>query len=174
MNLARVSLGALGFLLLSLSTIISAHPLRLSLSQIEYEAAEKSLSITLRLFLTDVNEALVFDPYSTQLSFCQANEAPEADSLLLEYLAQFFYVVVNGETVALEIERKELSGQGDNTALGVTFVSYRAEELVSLEIKNAVFTDLFFDQSNIVYVYKNGNPTSLMLNKSTPIHKLEF
>tara|TARA_Y200000002_G_scaffold254002_1_gene210528 strand:+ start:174 stop:608 length:435 start_codon:yes stop_codon:yes gene_type:complete len=144
------------------------------LSQIEYEAAEKSLSITLRLFLTDVNEALVFDPYSTQLSFCQANEAPEADSLLLEYLAQFFYVVVNGETVALEIERKELSGQGDNTALGVTFVSYRAEELVSLEIKNAVFTDLFFDQSNIVYVYKNGNPTSLMLNKSTPIHKLEF
>ncbi|MAS59742.1 MAG: hypothetical protein CMQ07_01330 [Gammaproteobacteria bacterium] len=174
MNLARVSSGAFGFLLLSLSTIIYAHPLRLSLSQIEYEAAEKSLSITLRLFLTDVNEALVFDPYSTQLSFCQANEAPEADSLLLEYLAQFFYVVVNGETVALEIERKELSGQGDNTALGVTFVSYRAEELVSLEIKNAVFTDLFFDQSNIVYVYKNGNPTSLMLNKSTPIHKLEF
>ena len=174
MNLARVSSGAFGFLLLSLSTIIYAHPLRLSLSQIEYEAAEKSLSITLRLFLTDVNEALVFDPYSTQLSFCQANEAPEADRLLLEYLAQFFYVVVNGETVALEIERKELSGQGDNTALGVTFVSYRAEELVSLEIKNAVFTDLFFDQSNIVYVYKNGNPTSLMLNKSTPIHKLEF
>ena len=174
MNLARVSLGALGFLLLSLSTIIYAHPLRLSLSQIEYEAAEKSLSITLRLFLTDVNEALVFDPYSTQLSFCQANEAPEADRLLLEYLAQFFYVVVNGETVALEIERKELSGQGENTALGVTFVSYRAEKLVSLEIKNAVFTDLFFDQSNIVYVYKNGNPTSLMLNKSTPIHKLEF
>ena len=174
MNLARVSLGALGFLLLSLSTIIYAHPLRLSLSQIEYEAAEKSLSISLRLFLTDVNEALVFDPYSTQLSFCQANEAPEADRLLLEYLAQFFYVVINGETVALEIERKELSGQGENTALGVTFVSYRAEKLVSLEIKNAVFTDLFFDQSNIVYVYKNGNPTSLMLNKSTPIHKLEF
>ena len=174
MNLARVSLGAFGFLLLGLTTIINAHPLRLSLSQIEYEAAEKSLSITLRLFLTDVNEALVFDPYSTQLSFCQANEAPEADRLLLEYLAQFFYVVINGETVALEIERKELSGQGDNTALGVTFVSYRAEELVSLEIKNAVFTDLFFDQSNIVYVYKNGNPTSLMLNKSTPIHKLEF
>ena len=91
-----------------------------------------------------------------------------------EYLAQFFYVVVNGETVALEIERKELSGQGDNTALGVTFVSYRAEELVSLEIKNAVFTDLFFDQSNILYIYINGKPTSLMLNKSTPIHKLEF
>ena len=94
--------------------------------------------------------------------------------MLLEYLAQFFYVEVNGEKLELEIEHKELSGEGDNTALGLTFVTYRVEDLVSLEVKNAVFTDLFFDQSNILYIYINGKPTSLMLNKSTPIHKLEF
>ena len=139
MNLARASSGALGLLLFGFTINANAHPLRLSLSQIEYKAAEQSLSISLRLFLTDVNEALVFDPYSTQLSFCQANEAPEAESLLLEYLA-----------------------------------NYRAEHLNSLEIKNAIFTDLFFDQSNIVYVYINGNPTSLMLNKATPVHTLDF
>ena len=174
MNSARVSSLAFGLLLIGLSAITHTHPLRLSLSQIEYKAAEQSLSISLRLFLTDVNEALVFDPYSTQLSFCQANEAPEAERFLLEYLAQFFHVEVNGEKLELEIERKELSGEGDNTALGLTFVPYRVEDLVSLEIKNAVFTDLFFDQSNILYIYINGKPTSLMLNKSTPIHKLEF
>ena len=174
MNSARIGSLAFGLLLLGLSAIMHAHPLRLSLSQIEYKAAEHSFSISLRLFLTDVNEALVFDPYSTQLSFCQADEAPEAERLLLEYLAQFFYVEVNGEKLELEIERKELSGEGDNTALGLTFVPYRVEGLVSLEVKNAVFTDLFFDQSNILYIYINGKPTSLMLNKSTPIHKLEF
>ena len=174
MNSARISSLAFGLLLLGLSAITHAHPLRLSLSQIEYKAAERSLSISLRLFLTDVNEALVFDPYSTQLSFCQANEAPEAERLLLEYLAQFFYVEVNGEKLELEIELKELSGEGDNTALGLTFVTHRVEDLVSLEVKNAVFTDLFFDQSNILYIHTNGKPTSLMLNKSTPIHKLEF
>ena len=74
----------------------------------------------------------------------------------------------------LEIERKELSGTGDNTALALTFVTHRVKDLVSLEVKNAVFTDLFFDQSNILYIYANGKPNSLMLNKSTPIHKLEF
>ena len=97
MNLARASSRALGLLLLGFTINANAHPLRLSLSQIEYKAAEQSLSISLRLFLTDVNEALVFDPYNTQLSFCQANEAPEAESLLLEYLAKFFYVAVNGK-----------------------------------------------------------------------------
>ena len=174
MHSARISSLAFGLLLLGSSAITHAHPLRLSLSQIEYKAAERSLSISLRLFLTDVNEALVFDPYSTQLSFCQASEAPEAERLLLEYLARFFYVEVNGEKLELEIERKELSGEGDNTALGLTFVTYRVEDLVSLEVKNAVLTDLFFDQSNILYIHINGKPTSLMLNKSTPIHKLEF
>ena len=174
MNSARIGSLAFGLLLLGLSETTHTHPLRLSLSQIEHKAAEQSLSISLRLFLTDVNEALVFDPYSTQLSFCQANESPEAERLLLQYLAQFFYVEVNGEKVELEIERKELSGTGDNIALGLTFVTYRVEDLVSLEVKNAVFTDLFFDQSNILYIHTNGKPTSLMLNKSTPIHTLEF
>ena len=174
MNSARISSLAFGLLLLGLSATTHTHPLRLSLSQIEHKAAEQSLSVSLRLFLTDVNEALVFDPYSTQLSFCQANESPEAERLLLQYLAQFFYVEVNGEKVELEIERKELRGTGDNTALGLTFVTHRVKDLVSLEVKNAVFTDLFFDQSNILYVHTNGKPTSLMLNKSTPIHRLEF
>ena len=44
----------------------------------------------------------------------------------------------------------------------------------SLEIKNTVFTDLFFDQNNIVYVHANGESKSIMLNKKTAIHQLEF
>ena len=43
-----------------------------------------------------------------------------------------------------------------------------------MEVKNAVFTDLFFDQNNIVYVYINDNSTSLMLDKNTPTHRLVF
>ena len=39
-----------------------AHPLRLSLCQIEYSSQASTLTVSLRLFLTDVNEALVFDP----------------------------------------------------------------------------------------------------------------
>lgn len=150
------------------------HPLRLSLCEIEYTADQQLLTINLKLFLTDVNEAIVFDPNSKELAFCQPNEAPHAEKLLLEYLDQFFYVKTNGQPVALKIKKKKLGGEGENTALWVYFEQVLETPLNSMEIKNAVFTDLFFDQNNIVYVHANGESKSMMLNKETSTHQLTF
>jgi len=161
-------------ILLGQSVQVCSHPLRLSLCEIEYTSNKQLLTINLKLFLTDVNEALVFDPYSKELAFCQSNESVQANKLLLEYLDEFFYVKANGKKVNLKIKNKKLSGEGDNTALGVLFEYQQEQPLVSLEIKNAVFTDLFFDQSNIVYVHVNGDSKSLMLNKKTSTHELTF
>ena len=151
-----------------------SHPLKLSLSEIEYSEEEELLTVNLRLFLTDVNEALVFDPDSTELRFCQPDEPPTADLLLLDYLNNYFYIEANGEQAPLEIKTKKLKGEGINTALGVTFEHPQKAPLKSLKIKNAVFTDLFYDQTNIIYVHVNGDSTSLMLNKKTPTHTLVF
>ncbi len=156
------------------STQAALHPLRLSLCEIEYSSREKLLTINLKLFLMDVNEALVFDPNSTELAFCQPNESADAERLLLDYLNHFFYVKVNGEKVTLQIKSKKLSGEGDNVALGIFFEFRQGQSLKSLEIKNAIFTDLFFDQSNIIYVHVNGGSKSLMLNKKTTTHQLTF
>lgn len=151
-----------------------AHPLRLSLSEIEYASETQVLTVSLRLFLMDVNEALVFDPDSTELAFCEPNESPDAERMLTDYLNDFFYIKVNGRRLDLQIKSKRLSGEGDNVALGVLFEYVQEAPLSSLEIKNAVFTDLFFDQSNIVYVHVDGASRSLMLNKKTPRHELIF
>ena len=43
-----------------------------------------------------------------------------------------------------------------------------------MEIKNAVFTDLFYDQNNIVYIHINEESKSIMLNKETSTYKLNF
>ncbi|MEM7381035.1 MAG: DUF6702 family protein [Bacteroidota bacterium] len=159
---------------LSFSWQTEAHPLRLSLCEIEYSSGKQLLTVNLKLFLTDVNEAIVFDPYSKELAFCQPNEPAKANKMLMEYVNQFFYVKANGKRVELKIKRKKLSGEGENTALWVYFEYRQSAPLTSLEIKNAVFTDLFFDQNNIVYVHVNGKNKSMMLNKKTPIHKLKF
>ncbi len=151
-----------------------AHPLRLSLSEIEYTTAQARLTISLRLFLMDVNEALVFDPKSEALAFCQPDEAPDAEAMLLAYLERFFSVQANGEPVPLKIKSKRLAGEGINTALAVEFEHQAPPPLKSLEVRNAVFTDLFFDQSNVIYVHVDGATRSLMLNKKTPVHRLHF
>ncbi|WP_366665012.1 DUF6702 family protein [Gilvibacter sp.] len=167
----RPLLVVIGFLF---TTSLVAHPLRLSLCEIEYTQSKDLLTVNLKLFLTDVNEAITFDPYSKELAFCQSNEASNAEQLLMEYLNKFFYVKVNGKRVDLKIKSKRLSGEGDNTALWVYFEQSQSERIQDLEIKNAVFTDLFFDQNNIVYIHANGDSKSIMLNKKTKTHQIDF
>lgn len=150
------------------------HPLRLSLCEIEYKSDKQSLTINLKLFLTDVNEAIVFDPNSKELAFCEPNESPKADPMLLDYLNEFFFVKVNGEALDLKIKSKKLSGEGENTALWVYFEYEQTSPVESMDVKNAVFTDLFFDQNNIVYVHHDDSSHSLMLNKKTSTHQLTF
>ena len=122
----------------------------------------------------DVNEALVFDPDNNELGLGQPHEAPHAEGMLLSYLNRFFYIKANGRQLALRINSMDLNVEGDNTALGLTFSYPSHEKITSLEIKNAVFTDLFFDQSNVVYVHVDDDSRSLMLNKKTPVHQLIY
>ncbi len=174
MNLAKAHNLFLVIILLGQSTRVESHPLRLSLCEIEYKSSEQLLTINLKLFLMDVNEALVFDPNSNELAFCMPNESSKANQMLLDYVNQLFYVRANDNLIDLKIKSKRLSGEGDNVALGIFFEYRQPAPLVRLEIKNAVFTDLFFDQNNIVYVHVNDESKSLMLNKKTTTHTLTF
>ena len=165
-------------LLISLALLfyhnLDEHPLRLSLCEIEYFSETRIISINLKLFLTDVNEAILFDPNNNELAFCQPNESINANQMLLDYVNRYFYVKVNEESIPLEIKNKRLSGEDENTALWINLEHSQLGELNSIEIKNAIFTDLFFDQNNIVYIHTNNQSNSIMLNKKTSVYHLKF
>ena len=165
-------------LLISLALLfyynLDKHPLRLSLCEIEYFSETRIISINLKLFLTDVNEAILFDPNNNELAFCQPNESTNANQMLLDYINRYFYVKVNEESIPLEIKNKRLSGEDENIALWINLEHSQLGELNSIEIKNAIFTDLFFDQNNIVYIHINNQSNSIMLNKKTSVYHLKF
>ena len=165
-------------LLISLALLfyynLDEHPLRLSLCEIEYFSETRIISINLKLFLTDVNEAILFDPNNNELAFCQPNESTNANQMLLDYINRYFYVKVNEESIPLEIKNKRLSGEDENIALWINLEHSQLGELNSIEIKNAIFTDLFFDQNNIVYIHINNQSNSIMLNKKTSVYRLKF
>ena len=165
-------------LLISLALLfyynLDEHPLRLSLCEIEYFSETRIISINLKLFLTDVYEAILFDPNNNELAFCQPNESTNANQMLLDYINRYFYVKVNEESIPLEIKNKRLSGKDENTALWIYLEHSQLGELNSMEIKNAIFTDLFFDQNNIVYIHLNNQSNSIMLNKKTSVYRLKF
>ena len=132
------------------------------------------MTVSLRLFLTDVNEALVFDPDNDELRLGREDEAPNAEALLIDYLNEFFYLEVNKTRVPIVVRSKVIGGTGQDTVLALLMEHSVTPPLQSLEIKNAVFTDLFFDQTNVVYIHRDDMSRSLMLNKKTPTSSLVF
>lgn len=161
-------------LLCFFATESGAHPLRLSVSQIEYSSDAALLTVSLRLFLTDVNEALVFDPDNDELRLGRKDETHNAEALLIAYLNEFFYLKINEAKVPIVIKNKVIGGEGQDTVLGLLIEHSVTPPLRSLEIKNAVFTDLFFDQTNVIYIHRDDKSKSLMLNKKTPTSNLVF
>ena len=151
-----------------------AHPLRLSVSQIEYSSDTARITVSLRLFLTDVNEALEFDPDNDELRLGREDEMPNAEALLIAYLNEFFYLKINENEVPIVVKSKDIGGTGQDTVLELLLEHSVTPPLRSLEIKNAVFTDLFFDQTNVVYIHRDDTSRSLMLNKKTPMSSLVF
>lgn len=151
-----------------------AHPLRLSISQIEYSSDTAQMTVSLRLFLTDVNEALVFDPDNDELRLGREDETPNAEALLIAYLNEFFYLKINEDEIPIVVESKNIGGTGQDTVLELLMEYSVTPPLRSLEIKNALFTDLFFDQTNVVYIHRDDMSRSLMLNKKTPTFSLVF
>lgn len=153
---------------------VEVHPLKLSLCEVDYSAKNQILTVNLKLFLTDVNEALTFDPNNNELAFCKPNESDKAETMLLEYLNKFFHLKIDGKKLKLNIKHKKLKGEGDNIALWVYFEYKQSKPFTTIEVKNAVFTDLFSDQNNIVYVHYNNKSKSLMLDKNKSVHQLKF
>jgi hypothetical protein len=108
------------------------------------------------------------------LAFCQPNEHSDADKMLMDYLNRFFYVKFDRKKINLKIKKKKLSGDGENTALWIYLEKSVVGKFNSMEVKNAVFTDLFYDQSNIVYIHIDEESKSIMLNKETSTYELNF
>ena len=94
-------------ILLSWTALAKAHPLKLSLCEIEYSSKKQLLSISLKLFLTDINEALVFNPNSEELAFCQPDEPVKTNQLLLNYLNQFFFWRIFGSGILKASKEKQ-------------------------------------------------------------------
>ena len=144
-----------------------AHPLRLSLCEIEHASESGRNQPAPIRYGRERSHRLRSGQHGPSLGLPE--EAPNAEALLMNYLNRFFEVRANGEKIDLRIQSKRLKGEGDNTALAVEF-----EHTLDAPLAwNAVFT-VNFDQNNIVYVHVDDDSRSLMLSKNTPIAELAY
>lgn len=152
-----------GLLLLSLilSTSWLLHEFYVSLTEIRYNKQTERFELSIRIFPDDLDRALLArSGIHTQLA--TELEHRQADSLLISYILEDFTLEVNGKKLPLEYLGKE----PESNAIWCYLESAKVVNPESITVRNAILTEYFPDQVNIIQVYKGTWNKGLLLDRN--------
>ncbi|MFO8146328.1 MAG: DUF6702 family protein [Gillisia sp.] len=156
-------------LIFSLSSFKKSHKFYVSVTEIEYNEEVQSLQIISRIFTDDL-EALLQERYDPTIKLLSSGDEGAVKANLKKYLGQKFRVQVNGKPYEVNYLGKEYEDDMTLLYLEVPNVS----SVKSVKIKNAILTDLFPEQKNLVHVELKGTTKSLILTGERDEDKLIF
>jgi len=143
------------------------HKFYVSLTEIRYNPERERIEVSMRIFPDDLDLALM-ERSGIRTLLGTELESPEADSLLMIYLLQDFNLQVNGK----EIELYYLGKESESDAIWCYLESPKVPPPETITVRNAVLTEFFPDQVNIIQVYNGKWNRGLLLNRSESTGKL--
>ncbi|MCG9791407.1 hypothetical protein LXH21_02870 [Flavobacterium algicola] len=137
--------------------------------QIHYAPEKKMLQITTRVFVDDLNKALE-KKYHKTTHLGTTQESAEDVVLMRKYLAEKFYLKVNGSVMPMNYLSKEIESDVLICYLTIRDIS----KVKSLETHNAILTDFDEEQQNIAHFTGFGAKQSFLFTESVTNHVLKF
>jgi len=149
-------MGALAFL----GPILLAHAFHVSKTMVEYKAQEKTLQVSVHLFIDDLETSLRKEGH-TALFLCTDREAPRAEGLIEDYIRRHLQLRPNNREVTFTFLGKETSP--DMSAVWIYLELRVPGKLRSLAIRNSLLMQAFDDQKNLVHVVGPGKKQGTFL-----------
>ncbi|WP_456376237.1 DUF6702 family protein [Lutibacter sp.] len=149
------------FLILLIPLVaFTMHKYYISLCEIEYVEEQKSLQITLGLFIDDIEFTLNKD-HDTILNLATKNEVKNIDAYYKTYLNKHFKITLNNNPTSFIYIGKEYDDNIVRFYLEITNV----ETLKSIEVKNTSLLRDFKNQENIIKIKANKIDKTFYLNR---------
>lgn len=131
------------------------HPFHISVTEINHNAADKTLEISCKIF-TDDFETILAKNYKTKVDLINPSAKAAMDSLVKKYIFSHLQIKADGKPVAFSY----LGFENDKEAAYVFFEVVTISSVSKLEISNSILYDQFDDQMNIMHVTVAGNRKS--------------
>ncbi len=125
------------------------HAFHLSKTDIVFQPKEKTLQITMHLFIDDLELALEKQG-QTSLLVGTEKEKAGANNLIANYLQQNFTLTVNGKKTPVVFLGKETTS--DRQALWLYLEVKNLKNVNALTVENKTLTEVHADQKNMVQV----------------------
>jgi hypothetical protein len=129
---------------------VFVHPIHLTLSEVVYEEKSKSIQVTHKIFMDDlerhVEESLKAKGKEVNLKLGTPQENPDTDRYLAEYLAAHFKLLINGKAYKANFLGKEY----EDVACWLYVEIPNVPKPKSIDLTDSFLMDLYDDQSNLV------------------------
>ena len=126
---------------------VDVHPYHVSATEIEYNAAEKRLEITSKIFTDDFEDVLE-KIYKTRADFADKNFKKQMDELVKRYITTHLAITSNRALMPLQLYGWEQEGEAVYVYTTANAARFSAKNIT---VENIILYDLFDDQMNIVH-----------------------
>lgn len=150
-------------MLLPLLAFATAHKFYVSVTNIAYAEKEDALQITTRIFIDDL-EAVLLERYEVTAKLATENESKLADEYLEKYLRKKFQIEINNEPKTYDYIGRKYDNDVCIFYLEVPEIDFPSVK--AIQVQNAILTDLFDEQQNVVHFKVKEKKKSFVLLKS--------
>lgn len=146
------------------------HPLYISVFEMDYNATDKTLEISCKMFSDDTEKALA-KANNTVVDIHNPKDKAALEKQLAEYVRKHFQVKADGKLLALEYVGYEIESQ---SALSYFQISNVLTAPKKIDISVNVLHELYTAQINIVHVNVGGVRKSTKLDYPNTVVSLEW
>jgi hypothetical protein len=134
------------------------HPLHVSTTEVNFNAKDKTLEISCRIFSDDFESVLV-KLYKQKTDLSNPSMKTAMDALVKKYLLSHVQIKANGKAVLLNYIGFEIDHEATNIYLEVE----KIPQIKSVDVSSTVLYDLFNDQMSIVHIVKGQTRKSTQI-----------
>ncbi len=156
-------------LLACLLSLVSFHPLHVTVTEIEFDEKEKRLEIMMRVFADDLETTLRKQFNQPELDIIHP-KGLTVDQMMTEYLKNHLKISLEGKPQKVAYLGHEIEGEAFIFYIEVTNV----KKLKTISVSNDTLMEIHNDQSNLVHVTVRGTVRSLRLTAEKSSDKLTF
>lgn len=136
-----------------------AHPFYVSVTEINHNAAEKSIEISAKIFIDDMENTLK-QQFRTVVDLSKPEQEKRSGEFIDKYVQQHLQLKADGRVVPL----KYVGFEKDSESVFCYFEGTGVASVKKLEVVNSLLYDFTEDQINIMHVIVGGKRQSTKLN----------
>ncbi len=146
------------------------HPIHISVTEINYNEKSKSLQITSRIFIDEMELGVRAQRHEPELDILEPKNGVTTKQLIVNYLAAHLKIKIDGKPAKINFlgyEKEDIS-----------FVSYLEIENIkkarTIEVLVDLITEIHDDQSNLVHLTFKAPVKSARLTRDNPSEIFSF